>query len=67
MPKPLNIGMVGCGFMGRAHSNAYHRVNQFFDLAYQPVLKAVAARTHEKTEPIAEPVTDLGGRHRLHA
>ena len=22
-PKPLNIGMIGCGFMGRAHSNAY--------------------------------------------
>ena len=43
MPKQLNIGLVGYGFMGRAHSNAYHRVNQFFDVAYQPVLKALAA------------------------
>ena len=25
MPKPLNIGMIGYGFMGRAHSNAYRR------------------------------------------
>jgi predicted dehydrogenase len=53
MPKQLNIGIVGYGFMGRAHSNAYLRVNQFFDVAYQPVLKAVAARTREKAEAFA--------------
>ncbi|PYV26633.1 MAG: oxidoreductase, partial [Acidobacteria bacterium] len=53
MAKPLNIGMVGYGFMGRAHSNAYQRVNQFFDVAYQPVLKAVAGRTRDKTEAFA--------------
>ena len=29
--KPLNIGLIGCGFMGRAHSNAYRKVNNFFD------------------------------------
>ena len=28
---PLNIGVVGYGFMGRTHSNAYKRVNDFFD------------------------------------
>jgi len=39
--------------MGRAHSNAYHRVNQFFDVAYQPVLKAVAERTRERGEAFA--------------
>ncbi len=50
MPKELNIGMVGCGFMGRAHSNAYHRVNQFFDVPYRPVLKAVVARSKDKVE-----------------
>jgi len=42
--KPLNIGMIGYGFMGRAHSNAWRKVGNFFDLEYQPVLKAVAAR-----------------------
>ena len=31
MTKPLNIGVLGCGFMGRAHSNAYLQVNHFFD------------------------------------
>jgi predicted dehydrogenase len=54
MAKQLNIGLVGCGFMGRAHSNAYHRVNQFFDVAYRPVLKAVAARTRDQTATFAE-------------
>jgi predicted dehydrogenase len=39
--KKLNIGLIGCGFMGRTHSNASRRVNNFFDLEYQPVLKAV--------------------------
>jgi predicted dehydrogenase len=53
MTQPLNIGMVGCGFMGRAHSNAYHRVNQFFDVAYQPVLKALAESTKERGEGFA--------------
>jgi myo-inositol 2-dehydrogenase/D-chiro-inositol 1-dehydrogenase len=42
--KQLNVGLVGYGFMGRAHSNAFGRVNRFFDLPYQPVLKAACAR-----------------------
>src|SRR5436190_2853041 len=54
MTKPLNIGMIGYGFMGRAHSNAYRRVNNFFDLEYQPVLKAVCARDKEKAKAFAE-------------
>jgi predicted dehydrogenase len=53
MAIALNIGMIGCGFMGRAHSNAYRQVNQFFDLDYQPVLKAVAARSRDSTEEFA--------------
>jgi predicted dehydrogenase len=52
--KPLNIGMVGYGFMGRAHSNAYRTVGNFFDLEHQPVLKAVAARDLEKARGFAE-------------
>src|SRR5260370_2151875 len=51
--KKLNIGLVGYGFMGRAHSNAYLSVSQFFDIKYQPVLKAVAARDPEKTKQFA--------------
>jgi predicted dehydrogenase len=39
--KKLNVGLIGCGFMGRTHSNASRNVNNFFDLEYQPFLKAV--------------------------
>ncbi len=51
--KKLNIGLVGCGFMGRTHSNAFARVNQFFDLDYRPVLKAVCARNGAAAETFA--------------
>jgi predicted dehydrogenase len=46
--KPLNIGLVGCGFMGRTHSNAHRKVGNFFDLEYQPVLKAICDFNGEK-------------------
>src|SRR5205823_4923327 len=52
--KPLNIGMIGYGFMGRAHSNAYRKVNNFFDLAYRPVLKAACARDAAKVKAFAD-------------
>ncbi len=53
--KPLNIGLVGYGFMGRTHSNGYKRVSDFFpDLAYRPVLKAVCGRTAEKAQAFAD-------------
>ncbi len=42
--KALNIGVVGYGFMGRAHSNAFAQAGHFFDLPFQPVLKAACAR-----------------------
>ncbi|MGH8514893.1 MAG: Gfo/Idh/MocA family protein, partial [Gammaproteobacteria bacterium] len=54
MSKPLNIGMIGYGFMGRAHSNAYRRVNNFFDLEYEPVLQAVCARDEAKAKQFAD-------------
>jgi len=51
--KKLRIGLIGYGFMGRTHSNAFHQVNHFFDLQYQPVLKAVCARDAEKAKTFA--------------
>ena len=52
--KPLNVGMIGYGFMGRAHSNAYKQVGQFFDLPYQIVLKAACARDAAKVKAFAD-------------
>jgi len=51
--KILNIGMVGYGFMGRTHSNAFLQAGRFFDLEYQPVLKAVCARNAARAEAFA--------------
>ena len=50
----LRIGLIGCGFMGRAHSNAYRKVNQFFDLGYEPVLQAACARNGKKLKTFAD-------------
>jgi len=53
--KELRIGLIGCGFMGRTHSNGYNRVPNFFpDLEYQPVLQAVCSRREEKVKAFAE-------------
>jgi predicted dehydrogenase len=45
MPKQkLNVAMVGQGFMGRVHSNAFHQVSHFFDSSYELGLKVVCGR-----------------------
>jgi myo-inositol 2-dehydrogenase/D-chiro-inositol 1-dehydrogenase len=52
--KPLNVGMVGYSFMGRAHSNAWRQVSHFFDLPYRPVLKAACARNEAAARAFAD-------------
>jgi predicted dehydrogenase len=54
MSKALRIGITGYGFMGRAHSNAYKRLNDFFPVEHRPVLKAVCARNAEKAKAFAQ-------------
>src|SRR5437899_13001750 len=54
MKKRLNIGLVGYGFMGRTHSNAFRQAPVFFDLPWQPVLKAVAARNADRVKSFAD-------------
>jgi len=51
--KTLNIGVIGCGFMGRTHSNAFRQAPQFFDLPLRPVLKTICARNGEKAKAFA--------------
>jgi predicted dehydrogenase len=50
----LNVGLVGYGFMARAHSNAFRQAPRFFDLPYEPVLKAVAARNQDRARKFAD-------------
>jgi predicted dehydrogenase len=52
--KKLNIGIVGYGFMGRTHSNAFLQAGRYFDLPFRPVLKAVCARNADRVKPFAE-------------
>ncbi len=54
MKKKLNIGLIGYGFMGRTHSNAFLQAPRFFALPYQPVLKCVCARNAERVKGFAE-------------
>ena len=50
----LRIGLIGCGFMGRTHTNGYKRVSDFFpELTYRPVLKAVCSRNKDKVQAFA--------------
>ena len=50
----LRIGLIGCGFMGRTHTNGYKRVIDFFpELTYRPVLKAVCSRNKDKVQAFA--------------
>jgi predicted dehydrogenase len=51
--KKLNIGLIGYGFMGRAHSNAFRKAPNFFDLPYEPVLHTVCARNAERAKAFA--------------
>ena len=36
MTQTIAVGMIGYKFMGKAHSNAYRQINQFFDLPLRP-------------------------------
>ncbi|MBT5301126.1 MAG: Gfo/Idh/MocA family oxidoreductase [Tateyamaria sp.] len=52
--QKLRIGMVGYGFMGRTHSNAFLTAPRFFDLPYQPELTAICARNADRAKAFAE-------------
>jgi predicted dehydrogenase len=45
MGKPtINVCLIGQKFMGRTHSNAYLKVNKFFDLPLVPVMHTLCGR-----------------------
>jgi predicted dehydrogenase len=51
--KKLRVGLIGYGFMGRTHSNAFRKVTNFFDVPYEPVLQTVCARNEERAKAFA--------------
>ncbi len=51
--RELRIGVVGYGFMGRTHSNAFLTAPKFFDLPREPRLVAVCARNADRAGEFA--------------
>ena len=45
MTKEVNVGMIGYGFMGKAHSFAYREQPMFFKTNAVPVMKAICGRS----------------------
>jgi predicted dehydrogenase len=43
--KKLNIAVIGGGFMGKAHSNAWLKVNRFFDTDYDVNLQVIVGQS----------------------
>ncbi len=50
----VRVGMIGYKFMGKAHSNAWIRVNQFFNVGVKAVLRAVCGRNESAVRGFAE-------------
>ncbi|MCC7497642.1 MAG: Gfo/Idh/MocA family oxidoreductase [Bryobacterales bacterium] len=53
MPTKLRVALIGHGFMGRAHSNAFAQVGRFFDLPYQLERAVLCGRNREPLQAMA--------------
>jgi predicted dehydrogenase len=53
MIKTLNIALIGQGFMGRAHSNAYCQAPHFFDLPFTLRRKVICGRNRDALQKMA--------------
>jgi predicted dehydrogenase len=54
MAKTVNVALIGQGFMGRTHSNAYLKVSKFFtDLPANPVMHTVFGMKDEDSAVFA--------------
>ncbi len=49
----LNVAIIGYGFMGRAHSNAYCQVGRFFPTPFEIRRKVVCGRNWAAAEELA--------------
>lgn len=49
----VNVAMIGQGFMGKAHSNAYRQVAHFFDVPVDPRLKVICGRNQAGLDAMA--------------
>ena len=54
MSKIVNVGMIGTGFMGKMHTSAYTRANDFFESDHKYCLKAVCSRNESEVNEFAK-------------
>jgi len=52
--KTLNVALIGQGFMGRTHSNAWGQVNRFFTPPVTPVMHTVFGQEAENPRAFAD-------------
>ncbi len=64
MVREIKVGMLGAGFMGRAHTNAYNQMPQFF---YPPPAVPVKTVLCESDTPKGEDFIQQWGWNRLEA
>ena len=50
----LNVALIGQGFMGRTHSNAWGQVNRFFKPPLQAVMHTVFGQAEENPQAFAD-------------
>jgi len=53
MSKPIQVGLIGTKFMGRAHSNALAQVAHFFELPREPVMQIAVGRNAKELAAFA--------------
>ncbi|MDX9973272.1 MAG: Gfo/Idh/MocA family oxidoreductase, partial [FCB group bacterium] len=46
--KTVNVALIGAQFMGKTHSNAWRKVDMFFDLPVKPVMKVLVGKFDEE-------------------
>lgn len=51
--KEINVALIGCRFMGKAHSNAWKNVPNFFDVNLKPVMKVLCDLNEEAAKEFA--------------
>ena len=54
MADKINVALIGQGFMGRSHSNAWGQVSKFFDPPKKPVKHTVYGMASENPKAFAE-------------
>jgi len=54
MASQLGVALIGTGFMGKAHSNAFRQVGHFFPGKFEPRMRVICGTTAEKARAAAK-------------